>query len=182
MGTDKRFLEVEGCPLILKSFRTARETGFPIRVLLSQLDEKEHFAEVLGPEAEFSIDEHPGDGPLAALAGALMGLETEYGLLLAVDYPYLSSRFLTKLATAIDESPKAVLPLSEGIPQYACGLYHRSLASSARQAVESGTRSLKGWVASLGASVVLLEPQTWQRWAEPHELTNWNRPSDILEG
>ncbi|MEE8587341.1 MAG: molybdenum cofactor guanylyltransferase [Acidobacteriota bacterium] len=179
MGVDKRFLEVEGRPLVLKSYQTARATGFPVRMLLSQLDEKEHFAEILGPEAEFCIDEHPGDGPLAALAGALMGLETEYGLLLAVDYPFLSSRFLTKLATAVDESPKAVLPLSEGIPQYTCGLYHRSLASSARQAVESGARSLKRWVAALGDSVVVLPPQTWQKWAGPRELVNWNRPADL---
>ncbi len=179
MGVDKRFLEVEGRPLIVRSYQIARQTGFAVRVLLSEADEEDRLAEILGPEAEFCIDEHPGQGPLAALTGALMGLESEYGLLMAVDYPNLSSRFLIRLAAAADEGHQAVLPLSEGIPQYACALYHRSLAKSARQAVESGVRSFKRWVAVLGESAHALPPKSWQEWAGPDQLVNWNRPSDL---
>ncbi len=182
MGRDKRFLEVGGRPLIVRSYRIAARCSQRVVVLVSQAADLPRLRQLLGQSAEFRLDADPGAGPLAALAGALGDVRDEAALLLAVDYPRLPASFLRGLDAAwrnwSPQPPDALIPVDRGKPQYACAIYASRLAPRLLRAVEGGQRSLRGWAGGPSAQVAWVQQEIWRSWGDEDALFNWNRPSD----
>ena len=89
MGTDKAFLDFEGKPLISRALALAKTMSSDVRILGSP----EKFR-AYGMVVE---DEFPNHGPLGGIYAALRCSNADLNLILAVDMPFVESRFLQYL-------------------------------------------------------------------------------------
>ncbi|HSR66778.1 MAG TPA: molybdenum cofactor guanylyltransferase [Acidobacteriota bacterium] len=186
MGRDKRFLQVEGETLLKRTFDLAQEACRNVKVLISEPEDGKRISKALGlpsapPQGESPLvaDSRPGSGPLAAVREAAAHCTAAWILVLAVDYPALTSGFLEGLlerAQDLAESNLALVPQSGGRLQYACALYRRSaLLKLARR--NDPPSSFRSWLEDQPAVVVWAEEE-WRPLASPDTLVNWNRPGD----
>ncbi len=181
MGRDKRLIRIGGVPLVVRTYECARQVGDVI-VLVSDNGDASRMGDLLGNGARFLQDRESGGGPLAASAAGLEQVDSDYALLLAVDYPNLTGQYLGRLCAflqRLEDPPNALIPLLKGKPQYLCAIYRTSLAGSALEAVENGERSMKGWVRTLGGSAKFVPERLWRRWGRPETLLNWNEPGEF---
>jgi len=142
MGKDKAFLQLGGQTLLARALALAatvteevRIVGDPVRFL---------------PFARVVQDVFPGRGPLGGIHAALRASETELNLMLAVDLPFVESRFLAYLtASACQCAAVVTVPRSAGGWQPLCGVYRREFAALAERAL----RKSKNRIDSLFAAV-----------------------------
>jgi molybdopterin-guanine dinucleotide biosynthesis protein A len=156
MGTDKASIEVGGVALYARVTAAAATVADPV-VLVAPAG---HPAAGLGPP----VLNDPGEGPLAAVATALAGLDTPRVLVLAADHPDLHPALLRLLASV--EAP-AVVCRRAGRLEPLVAVYERVPAlavARAMLAVPDGDRSVRGLLTALGARV--LEEPEW-RVADP---------------
>ena len=177
MGRDKRFLPVSGLSLLQRTARAVQEIFEEVWILLSHADDCQRISEHLDRPARYWIDSVPHCGPLGALAGALPHLSSDYALLLAVDYPFITGSFLQRLTEGLDaNSPaKALVPLWEGHSQVTCAFYSRSLSNDLDRAFGAGERSLTRWLKGRSDVRYMLEEE-WRDWAPSHVFFNLNTP------
>jgi molybdopterin-guanine dinucleotide biosynthesis protein A len=72
----------------------------------------------------------PGRGPLGGLHAALSYTNTEWGLVLACDLPFVSADLIDLLVNRCQENLDAVVPMQkDGRPQPLCALYRRAACS-----------------------------------------------------
>ncbi|HSR49488.1 MAG TPA: molybdenum cofactor guanylyltransferase [Acidobacteriota bacterium] len=186
MGRDKRFLRVEGETLLQRTFDLARAACKEVQVLISQSDEKARILEALEIESPSGVgkppiltDQSPGSGPLTAVLEAAAQCRTQWVLVLAVDYPALTSGFLQgllKRAQALDQDEFALVPRCQGQLQYACALYRRQALIGLAQESDPPT-SFRSWLSGAEGLVAWTEAE-WTRFAPSGALVNWNRPAD----
>lgn len=177
MGTDKRRLDVGGIPLAKRTYDIASSLRRNVRVLVADEGDRQRIFPFVGSDANFCLDADPGAGPLSAIAAELFRCP-EWVLVLAVDYPRLTSEFLVSFARFIETSDpeaRAAIPVSAGKPQYACAFYHRSLGPGAERAVDAGERSLHRWLRTVEGEVRIIPEEIWTHWGSREVLFNWNR-------
>ena len=188
LGKDKRFLELDGKPLIARAYEALLEATDAVWVLLADPADEPRVRRALGDRARglrVLLDPEPGAGPLGALAGALPRVRGDYALLLAVDYPFITGAFLSSLRAHLEaQSPKpdVLVPMWRGVPQVTCALYAAALHEELRRAVARGERSLRRAVEGLPSPRVRrLEEALWRRWTDaPDRLfRNVNTPDDL---
>lgn len=156
MGRNKALLGVAGQALVVRQFRLveravgwARAVGPP---------------EVLLPLGIAVVaDDEPGAGPLAAIATALRVSPFCWNLIVAVDMPHLTHRWLAHLAAQAEQCGADVLiPRSPRGWEPLCAVYHRRCLASIRQTLAAGERSVQGWLQRVGElRVCPLEPEQW---------------------
>ncbi len=183
LGLDKRFLEFEGKSLLLRACESAAAISDELAVLLSDAEDRQRIQDALGGQAvRFTMDAQPGSGPLGALAGALSHIAGDYALLLAIDYPLITSAFLRELEALLEAQagrPDVLMPLWQGVPQVTCAFYRKSLAAEIEEAFERGECSLRCWVEGLSAERVMIVPEDkWRAWADETVFLNVNTPED----
>ncbi len=180
MGQDKRLLFFLGRPLIQRAFEAAQAISDEVWVLITHPEDERILAPLLN--GNFLVDEHAGSGPLGALAGALPHVQSDYVLLLAIDYPLVTGPFLQKMKSALETQvtlPDAFVPLWQGIPQVTCAFYRRSLKRELKEAFLKGERSLRRWVLSLRSGRVhWLHEEAWRLWGYPEAFLNINTTQD----
>lgn len=179
LGQDKRFLKFRGQPLLVRACEAASAISDELVVLLSDAEDRQQIQDALGGQAvRFSMDAQPSSGPLGALAGALSQMESDYALLLAIDYPLITGAFLRGLKAMLAdqaEKPDVLVPLWQGVPQVTCAFYRKSLAAEIEEAFERGERSLRRWVEGLPAErVMILSEDVWRAWADENVFLNVN--------
>jgi molybdopterin-guanine dinucleotide biosynthesis protein A len=155
MGTDKASIEVGGVTLAQRAATAARAVADPV-VLVAPAG---HPAAGLGPP----VLHDPGEGPLAAVATALAGLDADRVLVLAADHPDLHPALL-RLLVSVDAP--AVVCRRAGRLEPMVAVYERApaLATARAMLAAPGDRSLRGLLTALGARV--LEEPEW-RVADP---------------
>src|SRR5262245_32253819 len=94
MGRDKAWVEFEGEPLIVRAVNTLRSIG--IRNVFVSGRKECDYSKLNCP---ILIDLKPGIGPLSGIERALHHANTPLLLVLAVDLPRMSARFLKKLTS-----------------------------------------------------------------------------------
>ena len=185
LGRDKRFLEFQGKPLILRAYEAAAAVADEIWVLLADPNDEPKVREALEDRPlRVALDPEPGAGPLGALAGALPRVRGEYALLLAVDYPLITGAFLRSLRAHLEAQPKkpdALVPLWQGVPQVTCAFYRRALRQELQEALNGnrGNRSLRRFVEGLPPErLAYVEESVWRGWGPPHVFQSVNTPED----
>jgi len=90
------------------------------------------------------VDASPGEGPLAALAGALPLIQAKWCLVVACDYPHLDAEVLRLLISHAGDDVEAVVPrLAAGIEPL-LALYRVDVAAPAcRRLIEEGRRAAR---------------------------------------
>src|ERR1019366_4693498 len=169
MGQDKSQLIVDGttlgvrtAALLLLVVETAIEVGPGVSGLPATLEEP------------------PGEGPLAAIAAGCHALR-ERGhaggaLVVACDLPRLSERLLRFLAEW--DSPGSVVPVVRGQAQPLCAKWGRQDLDNASQFVSQGVRSLRPLCVQ--PDVVLLDEPAWRHVASEEQFLDVDSPADLL--
>jgi len=95
-------------------------------------------------------DRWPGQGPLNAVATALLDSQAESVLALAVDLP-LANPNLLKLVASSPKDEKALAPLGPKGPEPLLAYYHRDCLPAALRLLEQGERRLRMLLQAVGA-------------------------------
>ena len=118
------------------------------------------------------VDDHPGGGPLAAIATGWKALTPRPSavVVLACDLPYLTRAFLVRLVAA--ESEGSVVPEVGGQLQPLCACYTASTLDLAGPLVRSGARAMRDLLDA--APFTVLPAAGWAR-----ALADVDTPEDL---
>jgi len=135
MGADKAFLQLGCQTLLMRALGLAATAAKEVRIV----GEPERFL----PFGRVVQDVFPGRGPLGGIHAALSESETELNLMLAVDLPFVESRFLAYLiASACQCAAVVTVPRAAGGWQPLCAVYRREFAAVAERALQKGKNKI----------------------------------------
>ncbi len=131
MGTDKALLTLGSETLLARSLRVLRDAGCEARIVGK--------AEKLAGFGSVVEDIYPECGPLGGIHSALRSSQAELNLMVAVDMPFIDSRFLRLLcARAAKNDALVTVPRADGRFQPLCAVYRRAFADFADRALQQG--------------------------------------------
>ena len=135
MGTEKALLSVQGKTLIDHAIAQARSIAEDILIV--------------GPKEMFSAygrivaDVYKDCGPLGGIHAALGRTQTDLNLMIAVDTPFVSKKFLAFLAEkAAQGSALVTLPRTADGLQPLCAIYRKEFLPVAEKALKEGRMKL----------------------------------------
>jgi molybdopterin-guanine dinucleotide biosynthesis protein A len=135
MGTDKVLLQLNGLTLLDRTLAIANSVTHDVRIVGDQTK--------LAGLTNVIADRYPNCGPLGGIHAALASSPAELNLMLAVDLPFLESKFLEYLVSAARQSQTTVtVPRAAGGLQPLCAVYRRSFAELAEQALRVGKNKI----------------------------------------
>jgi molybdenum cofactor guanylyltransferase len=172
MGTDKALLEVDGLRLVDRAAALLAAVTDPV-------------VEV-GPgwsDLPAVREDPPGSGPLAAVSAGAAALRRAGHdgpvVVLAVDMPRVSVELLRLLAER--GGPATAVPRADGHPQPLCARYGPDALAAVDRLLAAGGRSLRALLEAMDArgDVGWVEPEEWERVAEPVALADVDTPDDL---
>jgi molybdopterin-guanine dinucleotide biosynthesis protein A len=135
MGSDKAFIELGGETLLYRALKVAGAVAEQARIVG---DPKKFSA--FGRVVE---DVYRDRGPLGGIHAALSSSATDLNLMLAVDLPFVSQKFLEYLLWRARESDAMVtVPRTGGGFQPLCAVYRRGFAQIAEQSLRNGKNKI----------------------------------------
>ena len=147
MGTEKAFVEFEGCTLLDRALKLARSVSDDVRVVGSAKKFKAY-----APVVEDIFVEC---GPLGGIHSALRNSTAEFNLVLAVDMPFLSTHFLRYLTEEARRCASMVtIPCSASRLQPLCAVYRRSFADVAETALRAEQNKIDTLFANVETRIV----------------------------
>ncbi len=169
-GEDKGLVAVRGRPLAAWTAAALRpQVG---RLWISANRNAERYAVLAERVVADGLDDF--QGPLAGIAAALAVTETPWLLTAPCDTPLLPADLGARLAAALAAHPTADLAIAAAgerrHPLHA--LLPARLAAGLERYLAAGGRSVHGWLAGLGVTVVSFEP-------DGHAFTNANSPVEL---
>ena len=142
MGTDKRFLLLNGESLLARTLRKGRAAGFRSIVLAAEGDRSDLTALAEEYGAQLVTDELPAQGPAAAIAAGLAAAKTEWALVLSADMPFYEFELVRALLPEAEGETQVVLPTLLGYWQPLAALYRRDTGTAFAAAIAQGDRKL----------------------------------------
>ena len=142
MGQDKRFLPLDGEPLLARTLRKGRTAGFHSIVLAAEGAQEELTTLAAEYGAMLVTDEIPAQGPAAAIAAGLSAAETEWSLVLSADMPFYDFELARTLLPYADGDTQVILPTLSGYWQPLAALYRRDAGAVFATAIARGDRKL----------------------------------------
>ena len=142
MGQDKRFLPLDGEPLLARTLRKGRTAGFHSIVLATEGAQEELTTLAAEYGAMLVTDEIPAQGPAAAIAAGLSAAETEWSLVLSGDMPFYDFELVRTLLPYADGDTQVILPTLSGYWQPLAALYQRDAGAVFATAIARGDRKL----------------------------------------
>jgi molybdopterin-guanine dinucleotide biosynthesis protein A len=172
MGRDKALLEVGGQPLWRLQLTKLEAVCDEVFLCGSQ----SHAAVFESKGVRFAADATAGLGPLSGIARALEMAQTSHVLILAVDMPKMSSRYMRSLLDGV-ESGYGVVPERAGLFEGLCAVYPVELLPFIRNLLAGDDRSLRSLIRfGLQTQRIRSIPVA----ASEFELfENWNTPNDL---
>jgi molybdopterin-guanine dinucleotide biosynthesis protein A len=165
MGRDKALVLWQGEPMVQRVYDVARSLT-PRSIILSGWNDR--YADLDLANCEFLHDQHPGSGPLLALAQALHDVTgspistppqtPEWILLLACDLPSLDRDRVAQLCDRTahsDDQTIAIVPRTDRAWEPLCALYRRTAQPRLQAFIQAGGRSFQRWL-----ELLVLEPGT----------------------
>ena len=169
----KLALPVDGEPMLARVLRVLSATGAPCLVAAGARPPEALDANLRIPVV---YDEHPGDGPLAALASAAGAVDTPYFFAVAGDMPGIDAAFVARIVAAADAAgwPDAIVPRhADGAIEPLAAMYKRDpWVASARTALAQGRRNVSAALDGLRVVYYDIVPE------DESALANVNTPSD----
>ena len=142
MGTDKRFLPLNGESLLARTLRKGRAAGFRSIVLAAEGDRSDLTALAEEYGAQLVTDELPAQGPAAAIAAGLAAAKTKWALVLSADMPFYEFELVRALLPEAEGETQVVLPTLLGYWQTLAALYRRDAGTVFAAAIARGDLKL----------------------------------------
>ena len=172
MGRDKAVVEFCGSRMIDHVTTCLEVLADPIVVVTRRGSEVRDVAGLV------VHDERPYAGPLPALIAGLRSTSRERNVVVACDMPFLNATFLQTLASMLDESLDAVVPITGDGRQPLHAAYGDCAIEPLLSAIASGEHSLKGALERLRVRWV---PEAEWRLFDPdgRSFLNVNTPEEL---
>jgi molybdopterin-guanine dinucleotide biosynthesis protein A len=147
MGADKAFLKLGGRTLLARALGLAGEVAGDVRIV----GDATKFA-AFGRVVE---DVYRERGPLGGIHAALRSTATDFNLMLAVDLPFVESRFLQYLiAQALQTGDVVTVPRAGGGLQPLCAVYRQGFAEVAERSLQLGKNKIDALFAGVKTRVI----------------------------
>jgi molybdenum cofactor guanylyltransferase len=181
MGRDKAIVEIDGTPLIRRTYnavagcRDLMGKHLAAAVYIAT-PWGQTYQPLLPPTCQFIPERSPHCGPLYAFSQALTEIDSTWVLLLACDLPNLSTSVIQSWIDGLPSVPAqsiAYLPHHHKGWEPLCGFYRQTCHHSAIEYIQSGGQSFQGWLK--------LNPVTELVVADPSCLANCNTPAELDE-
>ncbi len=151
MGQDKALLELEGIPLLRRTWNIAHALSNAVWVVTSR---PEAYGVLLPPSVRWIYETPPAPGvtpagPLVAFTQALAQIEADWVLLLACDLPALQLDVLDQWRQTLpDVSSRTIAYLPRTVKGWEplCGFYRHSSLPSLQAYIAAGGRSFQQWI------------------------------------
>jgi len=166
---------VDGEPLVLRAFRAARATEWPVYVSAqcpfpAQIDRR--------LDCPVLLDREPWAGPLRALHSACETIVQERIFVLAADLPRVDTALLQRIAGAWLPDDDAVVPRHDGRLEPLVAIYARSAILQESFTLFGEPRaSMHDLIERIGARFVDIEPEYFANVNTPADLAALTRPS-----
>jgi FdhD protein len=167
MGQDKRWLPIDGVPLLARAVAAVAAVADEVLVVTAAPADAAAVAAALDDlppgTARWQGDQRPGQGPLAGIEAALAEASHDVVLVLAGDHPEAMPAVLRALLDLLHTHPEAdaaVLASDRG-PQPLVAAYRRAALPAIRALLDAGERRATRIVDHL--DTVVLEHSAWQR-------------------
>ncbi len=182
MGTDKRFVLIDGVPIVERVLAAVRAVTVDVLIACQSNDnEMVDFAAATGARTVFDGRDHAG--PLAGLEVALGSMSGTLALVVAADMPWLAVGVLRHLVDVAGRSPHAdaVAIASERGDEPLLAVYRRQVLPEITRLLDSGEHRAQALLDEL--SVRRVQPVEW-RLLDPAGwcLRSVNEPSDLVVG
>lgn len=116
-------------------------------------------------------DKYAGEGPIGGMLTALERSPKDWVFFVSCDSPLLTEGVLLYL---LDHSNAlANVANVKGRIEPLIGLYHKTMATVIKQALDSGERSIKAILQNIDHKEIVI-PAEWE-----HQFTNFNTPDDL---
>lgn len=171
MGCNKAWLPVGGFPLISRQIKLVRKLA-PRRVWISAAPGHDYDS----LSCPVLVDMFPDQGPVSGVFTSLQALEADLLLVLAVDMPCMSARFLSRLLSRCSARQGVVPRFADRIEPLAA-IYPKASGRVAEVLLEGGNLSVAHF-ARLCASAGLVAFQDCSV-KDSLLFTNWNHPEDV---
>jgi molybdopterin-guanine dinucleotide biosynthesis protein A len=169
----KLALPIDGVPMLARVLRALSSTGAPCLLAANAPLPDDVAAQISVP---IVYDEHPGEGPLAALATAAAAVRTPFFFAAAGDMPGIDAAFVTRVIAAAKEAewPDATVPMrDDNSLEPLAALYKVGpWLAAARNALAAGRRNVTAALDGLRTVRYRIVPED-----EP-ALANVNTPAD----
>jgi molybdopterin-guanine dinucleotide biosynthesis protein A len=169
----KLALPVDGVPMLARVLRTLSSMGAPC-LLAANAPLPDDIAMHISVPIVF--DEHPGEGPLAALATAASAVRTPFFFAAAGDMPGIDAAFVTRVMATAEETgwPDATVPMrDDNSLEPLAALYKTGpWLAAARKGLAAGRRNVTAALDGLRIVHYRIVPED-----EP-ALANVNTPAD----
>jgi molybdopterin-guanine dinucleotide biosynthesis protein A len=175
MGTEKAFIEFQGCTLLARALHLARSIASDVRIVGS----REKFAS-FAPVIE---DVFRDCGPLGGIHAALLASPRELNLMLAVDTPFISSDFLHFMISRADSNRDAIVtvPSFAGRAQPLCAIYHRQFSAVAENALRAGKYKIGRLFEEVPIQLIK-DDEMLAAGFDPAIFRNLNTPEELAAG
>jgi molybdenum cofactor guanylyltransferase len=171
MGAEKALLSADGEPLIIRAVNTL--TPLCAKILIST-----NSPDLFSAFNLTTVTDHTANlGPLAGIVSALEQSETEANIVIAVDMPGVTTRFLSHLLEFFPRH-SGVIPVSEtGLIQPLCGVYSASLLPALKELLRSNRLAAAAVTDIAGVLKVQVMPDT--PGYSDVMFANLNTPADL---
>ena len=131
MGSDKALLQFDGITLLERALQTSHAVAEKVYIVGAR--------QRYGQFGEVIEDIYADCGPLGGIHAGLSATETELNLMLSVDMPLMTSRFLEWLLRQAQQTPEwIVVPDALGGLQPLSAAYRRQTRVAAERALKRG--------------------------------------------
>jgi len=170
MGEDKALLELGGQTLLARALASVGVVAKTVRIVGET-----------GKFASFGVvveDVYHDRGPLGGIHAALAATSQELNLMLAVDLPFVESRFLAHLISVAKKSDATVtVPRIGGGWQPLCAVYRRDFLKIAKASLDQGRNKIDALFAAVRIRV-LGEADLKRLGFGPEMFRNVNTPEE----
>ena len=187
LGTDKRFVEVDGAPLLARTVAVLLPLVDDVQVVVADSEDRvpvtDSLTDALGPEVAGSVritaDARSDVGPAAGLETALTEAQGDAVLVVATDHPALAPGVLALLLEhARSSGARAVTLKGPRGPEPFLAVYRRDALATVRATLDAGERRMQAVLAALEPDVI--DEVVWRE-LDPagRTLTDVDTPADL---
>ncbi len=129
LGTDKAFIELGGMTLAARAIGIVRDGLATERITMVAGNSIQFATRAIAAGVPFIFDLHTDRGPLGGIHAALANAQTPWILILACDYPFVSTELIGLLAENISDAFGVIVPeQADGRLQPLCAFYNVEIA------------------------------------------------------
>jgi len=158
MRRDKRYLDIEGMPLLARAAAAVAQVCDEVVVVTSSNVDRDG-AMLLVDDRRWIVDERPGEGPLAGIEVALRSATTDAVLVVAGDHPQVRPAVLRLLIDelAARRDVHAAMVETDRGPQPLLAVYRTGSLATITPLLDTGERRARALCANLEVAVVARE-------------------------